>query len=719
MKERYRRIIAIFFALNILFEVISPTVALALTGGPSQPEVQAFTPVGTSDMVNLFSGDFNYNIPLMDVDGYPVNLAYNAGISNDQEATWVGLGWNINPGTVNRGMRGLPDEFNGTDIVKKEISMKPNQTFGVNFGLVFELFGKGVKKESGNGFGNLNLSLGLNYNTYTGYGMDMGAKISLSQTKNNASGFNGSLGLNSGTGKGLGISADVGYQKAVTDKGDGNRSATNRKNGSLGLSYNTVSGLNSLSFNYSATRQKGVIVGKTEGGTDIVNSSGKGDYSKSGNGGFGYSFADPSYMPSSGPEMINLGLSLGVTFGAELFGTHPKVTIGAFYSGQFIKDKTKDYKAYGYFHSDAANCQGNPDNSRDILHDFNREKDASFTLHTPNLPVTNYSYDSYNYTGQGISGDFRPYRNHVGTVFDPLVKNFPSISANVGIELGVGNTAHTGVNVDLVFSRTKTGKWSDQNLAESRTTFKGGNGGFNESVYFKQGGEKTAETDMNYFNNVINGFTPVRFNLQPAGASAFCTNVLTTKYGTTKVLNTNNRASRVRRNESVNVLTGSQASIAGLETSIKNYPYNDFSSFYSLTGQPVGMSRTSGPFLSSHHISEITTLRDDGARYVYGIPAYNNKTEETIFAVEPSNPTINYSTGLVPYSSGSDNSTNNSKGLDNYYSSDVMPAYPHSFLLTAVLSSDYVDKTQNGPTKDDLGLYTKFNYTRVHSVFMW
>ena len=41
-------------------------------------------------MVDLFSGDFNYNIPLMEVGGYPINLSYHSGIGMDQEASWVG-----------------------------------------------------------------------------------------------------------------------------------------------------------------------------------------------------------------------------------------------------------------------------------------------------------------------------------------------------------------------------------------------------------------------------------------------------------------------------------------------------------------------------------------------------------------------------------------------------------------------------------------------------
>src|SRR5688572_20575978 len=66
-------------------------------GGPGQPEMQAFQSVNSNNMVDLFTGDFSYNIPLLDVGGYPVGLSYRGGISMDQEASWVGLGWNINP----------------------------------------------------------------------------------------------------------------------------------------------------------------------------------------------------------------------------------------------------------------------------------------------------------------------------------------------------------------------------------------------------------------------------------------------------------------------------------------------------------------------------------------------------------------------------------------------------------------------------------------------
>src|SRR5215207_2614595 len=95
------------FSLNLISSVANAT------DGPKQPEVKTFTPVSTSEMVDPFTGNFNYNIPLLDVGGYPVNISYNANPTMEDVGSWVGLGWNINVGAIERNMRGIPDDFKG------------------------------------------------------------------------------------------------------------------------------------------------------------------------------------------------------------------------------------------------------------------------------------------------------------------------------------------------------------------------------------------------------------------------------------------------------------------------------------------------------------------------------------------------------------------------------------------------------------------------------
>jgi hypothetical protein len=116
-KQFVLKTIAVFLSINILSQVLGPTAVWALTSGPTTPEVSSFEPIDTTDMVNLATGDLTYNMPLLNVPGpeggYPVSLAYHAGIMPAQDASWVGLGWNLNPGCINRTPNNFADDYNG------------------------------------------------------------------------------------------------------------------------------------------------------------------------------------------------------------------------------------------------------------------------------------------------------------------------------------------------------------------------------------------------------------------------------------------------------------------------------------------------------------------------------------------------------------------------------------------------------------------------------
>ncbi|HEY8970022.1 MAG TPA: PA14 domain-containing protein, partial [Puia sp.] len=123
-------------------------------------------------------------------------------------------------------------------------------------------------------------------------------------------------------------------------------------------------------------------------------------------------------------------------------------------------------------------------------------------------------------------------------------------------------------------------------------------------------------------------------------------------------------------------------------------------------------------FRKSNHISEIDVLNNDGRRYVYGIPVYNLRQKEATFSVDKNKG--NATTGLVGYSHDVANADNtaigNHQGKDWYYNSEEIPAYAHSFLLTGILSPDYVDLTGNGISDDDKGDAVKFNYSKVCGI---
>ena len=147
--RRKRKAIALFMLILILAEVVLPTTVFAITGHNNMPEYRSFEPVATTNMVNNFDGSFSYNIPLMDVpNGYPINLSYHSGdVNTEAQSSWVGLGWTLNPGSVNRIKRGFPDEWKDKTVTYHN-KMEKNWTLTAGTGAGIELFTKGDNPQS-------------------------------------------------------------------------------------------------------------------------------------------------------------------------------------------------------------------------------------------------------------------------------------------------------------------------------------------------------------------------------------------------------------------------------------------------------------------------------------------------------------------------------------------------------------------------------------------
>lgn len=694
--SRTKKFLALFTAFTFLSQIISPTIAWALTSGPSQPEVQSFEPIGTSDMVDLFSGDYNYNIPLLDVGGYPVNISYHGGITMDQEASWVGLGWNINPGVINRSMRGVPDDFNG-DHIEKHFNVKANNTFGANLSGAFELFGIKLPVTFG---------VGLRYNNYVGFGFDMSVSPTINGGDKAKGPCSASLGLSAGSESGVGITANVNFSKTANSKDGGSR----KIQGSVGLGFNSRSGLQALSLGLKVNRTDTKIV------TDAQGNQSSTMVKTEHNGGSSISFATPTYTPQINMEMLNTSISLGGTFGAAIFGAHPDMCLTAYYSGQYLLSREKDVPAYGYLYA-----ENGSDRDKAIM-DFNREKDGAFTENTPNLPLTNFTYDVYSVTGQGIGGMYRPFRSEVGAVFDDAAQNHGGGFNLSGIELGAGNTAHGGLNFDVNYTNSKSGKWKEDNSAYDKLKFHSKewtNDILYEPFYMKQAGEKNTDNYPELFAS-IGSYEPVRIALNsgPESVPAMSTFIDKNESTTYPITTNNYRKKRQPRNESVSILTRHEvdelisAGYSGRQ--MKSYDDNTFD----MSSGEFTSQAANAPANTGDHTGLISAVRADGMRYVYGVTAYNKSQTERSFAIN-SGGSADLSTGLVPFSSGSEDTDNNGSGDDHFFSSTDLPPFSHSYLLTEVLSSDYVDLTGDGPSTDDLGNYTKINYTKVSENCNW
>ncbi|TNF48835.1 MAG: hypothetical protein EP305_04490 [Bacteroidetes bacterium] len=678
--------------VNRKLDIINPI--FLPDGGPDQPEVQSFTPIGTSDMVDPFTGDFSYNIPLLDVDGYPINISYSAGVTMDQEASWVGLGWNLNPGVVNRAMRGLPDDFDGTDHVEKEMNLRRNWTVGVTPSFDFELFGFGELTEipgtqqlnpltgeiipgsgtmdESNSF-NLNASLGINYNNYSGFSSTVSLGPSLSFDQYSNTGWNVGLGFSGSSTGGASLSPSGGLNWE-NKKGD----KVSKIN--LGSQFNSRAGLTNASISYSRTKGKEKLM-KRNGNEYRYNDNKTLPISSK------FNFSQPTYIPQIALPFSSGGGTFTYKMGPDVLGADLHFEISGFYNAQWLRHETISMPAYGFM-----NLQNGDKKS---MLDFNRENDGSFTKNTPALPVPNLTYDIFSVSGQGISGSYRPVRKDIGHVYDPSMHN-GSTDGSLGLEFGLGSTFKSGVDISLTYSNSSSGDWNDWGN-KARNTFKYGSTGW----YFREANELAVDGDPDHFTS-IGGGNPLRFDVK---SHRRIDNTLDDTQGNFYSSDNYVKSGTDKRNQVVYTLTNGEMK-EGLGVQELH---------------PSAHAWTTDEL--NHHLGQFTVLNVEGSRYVYGIAAYSHFQQDVSFNVgstRNSGPNdVDCVKNLVNYEPDEDNSLDNERGIDYYYNKVTTPDYAHSYLLTSVLNADYVDADNiKGPSKGDLGGYLSFSYKKINN-YLW
>ncbi|WP_217603523.1 PA14 domain-containing protein [Chitinophaga sp. GbtcB8] len=541
-------------------------------GGPTQPESQAFHSVNNNNMVDLFSGDFNYNIPLLDVGGYPVAIGYSSGISMDQEASWVGLGWNINPGTITRNMRGLPDDFNGTDSIKKTASIQENKTIGVTAGADVEISGLPI---------GLNFSLGVLQNSYRGWGLESGVSASLNAAAGAAGVLNAGLSITNSSQDGLTLSPSISYSFADKET---------RQNGgfggniSTGLSYNSRAGMKALQFSagikqYVASEKD---ASQTKAAADkappSLMSLGEPIGSLSVFSG-GISFAHPAFTPTINLPYTSYMFTVTLKTGGEIKFIHPSLSISGYVSKQYIaeKDKIMYLPAFGYL-----NYQNGAKNPGALL-DYNREKEIPYrekpTL--PNIAIPSYTYDVFSMSGEGTGGTFRAYRSDIGYVYDHHMKT-KDLSGGASVDFGGGDLTHAGVDLNFTYANNESGPWRSKNPLGKTIAFTSSDQNY-EAVYFRNPGEKTINTRS--FYDAIGGDYVVTPKLLQVGdnSSLITTTNHLTKYadGVTKgdILLTPASAikqTRDKRTQLITSLNADEAGQVGLSKFIESYKLNTY-----------------------------------------------------------------------------------------------------------------------------------------------
>lgn len=682
---------AVFFIVIMVLQLLSPIPSYALSGGNKAPEFESFQPFGLDNMVDPATGDFSYNIPLMNVGFHGINLFYQAGITMDQEATMVGLGWNINSGLINRTVRGIPDDFKG-DTIRKELSYKPSVTVGLKTG--------GELEAVGGDFFKLKAGIGLSYNNMKGLGFDWTlapsftvAKFSekdetsgIGTGKKDTLGLSLGLDITSSNHGGLSLSPNSSFDRIVKEGEEKNQTSIM----SVGTSINSRAGLKTLSLgsNFSGAERVKFYVPK---------------FSSE------FSFSKPSFVPYVDFPTKNTAFTYNASFGAAGYTIFGAGYYTGYYARQSLAQNTLDLPAYGLLYPDS--------NSVQAIKDFHRAHDGPQTVDIPNLPVPQLDFDIYNLSGPGLTGSFKLKRGDLG-----LVTNRSSFSSSkdrtISGEPGAGVFSHVGGDYTSVSTSNQSQGWVNKNNLIDALSFKENEYGVDyEKAFFRKADEFLVEEKRsNDKFTKIKGFETLKPILNKKGLMNYETDtkLKSSSNGNADFTSYNGKNDkRIKRNNSISYLTLDEAKEFAFSKYLK---LNDGTTSYydALTSQTDFE-------VQGHHVAEITVTNQDGYKYYYGLPVYNIEQIEKTFAIDiltNSDHLQAYEKGTVNYQIGSD-TINHKRGKDHYHSSTTLPPFVTSYLLTAIVSNDYQDRTGDGPTTDDYGDYVKFNYSQEDSLYTW
>ncbi|MEM9326841.1 MAG: hypothetical protein AAGA85_14340 [Bacteroidota bacterium] len=388
--RKWHKPLAAFFIVNLLGSVVYPTVSYALTAGPTAPEATSFEPIDTTDMVNLATGDLAYNIPLLEVPGssgsYPVALSYHAGIMPGEEASWVGLGWTLNPGAITRSVNGFADDHNDVQNTTR-FFWEGGETQVVNIGV------------SATGFGVESVGGGLSIGHDTYQGMGVGGFLSV--------GFQTTGGVGVSFGSGVDPWGNP-YASAGLSAGQ-NLGGPLAFSSGIGISTNlgsvSASASSGISVNYGANRPPSLKNGQVQPRLRAGNASLVGSSISSSGSGIGFSQSVGGFSQ----EVGNSRASRISTSGWSLPLPLPFLNLSYRYSRYWI-DETDDVSTNGILYNPTAKLNAADLDQKDFdtyhLHsrtslvegiDMSRVKGGTF----PN-------YDAYRLDAQGLGGNFAP-----------------------------------------------------------------------------------------------------------------------------------------------------------------------------------------------------------------------------------------------------------------------------------------------------------------------
>lgn len=584
-----KKVISVYVAVSLLISSIYPARVKAVTG-PASPEFSSFESVTTNNMVSEFSGDFNYSLPVISIPGpdgagYALSLSYKSGTSPDEDASWVGYGFTLNPGAIVRSKSGFPDDMNGVSMTSyNDVPVNWTVGLGINGGVTIEGF-------------SLSASIGeallLQYNINKGF--------SYSAIPN------------------IGVAAGYGLVSLNLAAEDGK--------GSFSAAVNPSAIIKCIQKAKEKSDQETVEPPK-EAPTDEASDKQAQKYAQGVLGGVGrYSNAFVAYLADNTSRNTNIPsytagsfkLQVGVQgepsgvpigLGADMYGT---------YSYQKADEKTT-YPCYGYLYS--ANAT-----SADALMDYYTEHDEGYNKRDYNLSVPYARPDQFILMGEGLSGGFRAFSKNVGH-FSLNEVNNETVMAQLGIDVMLGMDNGVGGSGQMGSHSIEQTDWNDDGNNDAYNFSNSGDEAFymsfmmDPSQYMSYGGN-TVDLQAQAFSLEQTSSIP--------GAKSYIPKYPSSLHSSVDVDTDNNK--RIPRSSQVIYHTNRQM------TSDKDNGGN----YYNRYSRPEAtyerfLDRASADV--QDQIGEFVVYNNTGNQYVYGLPVYSQK--ELSMSYDISSPSKDY-----------------------------------------------------------------------------
>lgn len=669
LRISFLRKVAILFLVSILFQISFPTIAFALTGGPSQPEFSTFSSVETTNMVNEFTGDFSYNIPVISIpgvngSGYAMSLNYTAGGSSEQEASWVGYGWNLNAGAVTRNKNGIPDDVKGENTTYfNQGPASITTAASLYYSQELVSVDKKVLQDltpSGN--------IGFSMSNHSGFNANYGLGLAWKK---------GVMALNyfQSAGK-SGFSASVSPLAFFSKKENSKEAAA--KEAAL---KDAEKKLESLREDKSKdNRKERREARKTRDRLKGKNASGIGRLSFSSSN---YPLSTTSYSGIS--TNVSLGLPIG-----KIFGYNHEAGV----SGSYTWQKSTPEVQNNVFGSMYLNDANNED-----IQDYSVEKWSGYEKRDKYLGIPKGNEDVFSVQAEGLQNNFELVHKKSG-IFRPNKVHSELGKVNIDVDINVGPTSGIGFGAGGGYHHTTEQGWYQSII--SNTPFTSGDD--ESDPVFKVKGELSGQLLSENYESIERA-SLIRTNGTP-GDKQF-------RYG--EVVNELNPGhKRIKRNNFLEVNTHEKqrktsnnkrvvSNTKGKHVYV-NYNFEDPNIDLIENGNTLTRGIDESQDNIDNKIGEITNYATNGNKYTFGLPVYSKGEANISYGLKNASIENNF---IVTEDINQLGNNDHKKGYKADYS------YASQFLITSITTPNYLDIDQNGPSDNDFGGWVKFNYDRV------